>query len=138
MTGQRVLLEMSMSLDGFVARPDVSVNQPMGDDRDRIHDWMFKGKTDREAEAWEEERFADVGAVIMGNTTFEVGVGPWGRQSNLPRAMFRRFPPGTADDRQGWWNALRLRSRRDRECSREGASRRWHDGRHGDGRSEHR
>jgi hypothetical protein len=44
MTGQRVLLEMSMSLDGFVAGPDVSVNQPMGDDRDRIHDWMFKGK----------------------------------------------------------------------------------------------
>jgi dihydrofolate reductase len=50
----------------------------MGHDRGLIHDWMFKGKTDREAEAGEEEQFAGTGAVIMVNTTFEVGVGPWG------------------------------------------------------------
>jgi hypothetical protein len=48
----------------------------MGHDRGLIHDWMFKGKTDREAEAGEEEQFAGTGAVIMVNTTFEVGVGP--------------------------------------------------------------
>jgi hypothetical protein len=79
---------MSLSLDGFVAGPHVSVHQPMGEDRDRIHDWMFKGKTDREAEAWEEERFADIGAVIMGNRTFEVGVGPWGDHPTIHAPCF--------------------------------------------------
>jgi dihydrofolate reductase len=73
-----VFLEMTMTLDGFVAGPGVRMEEPMGDDGERIHDWMFKGKTDREAEASEIEKFADIGAVIIGNTTFELGVGPWG------------------------------------------------------------
>jgi dihydrofolate reductase len=78
MTAGTVLLEMSMSLDGFVAGSGVSVRMPMGNDRGRIHDWMFQGKTAQEARTWEEEQFANIGAVIMGNTTFDVGVGPWG------------------------------------------------------------
>jgi len=69
---------MSISLDGFAAGAGVSVEHPMGHDRGLIHDWMFNGKTDREAKAWEEEQFAGTGALIMGSTTFEVGVGPWG------------------------------------------------------------
>jgi hypothetical protein len=44
-----ILLEMSMSLDGFVAGPNVDVERPMGDGGDRVHDWMFAGKTDEEA-----------------------------------------------------------------------------------------
>jgi hypothetical protein len=90
MAGATVYLEMSMSLDGFVAGPGVSLEQPMGDDRGRIRAWMFEGKTDRESEAWEEEHFTPVGAVIMGNTTFEVGVDPWGKQPDVPCAVLRR------------------------------------------------
>jgi dihydrofolate reductase len=73
-----VYLDMSMSLDGFVAGPGVGVAEPMGVGGERLHDWMFAGRTAEEAEAFEEEKLSDVGAVIMGRTTFELGVGPWG------------------------------------------------------------
>lgn len=73
-----IYLNMSMSLDGFVAGPGVGVAQPMGEGGERLHDWMFAGRTAEEAEAFEEEQLSDVGAVIMGHTTFELGVGPWG------------------------------------------------------------
>jgi hypothetical protein len=40
-----------MSLDGFVAGPNVSTEQPMGEGAGAsVHDWMFSGKSDAEAE----------------------------------------------------------------------------------------
>ncbi len=74
----KVILDMSMSLDGFIAGPNVDVGQPMGDGGERLHDWMFLGKTGREATAFEEEWFEATGAIIMGRRTFDVGVVPWG------------------------------------------------------------
>jgi hypothetical protein len=42
---------MSVSLDGFVAGPNVSTEQPMGDGAEAsVHDRMFSGKSDAEAE----------------------------------------------------------------------------------------
>jgi dihydrofolate reductase len=73
-----VYLDMSMSLDGCVAGPGVGVAEPMGVGGERLHDWMFASRTAEEAEAFEVENLSDVGAVIMGRTTFELGVGPWG------------------------------------------------------------
>jgi dihydrofolate reductase len=104
MTVGTVFLEMSMSLDGFVAGAAVSVERPMGDDRGRIHDWMFKGKTNRAAEAWEEEQFADIGAIIMGNTTFEVGVGPWSDNPTFHAPCFVISHEARENDRQGRWH----------------------------------
>ena len=37
----KVLLEMSMSLDGYVAGPDVSAEAPMGRGGELLHEWMF-------------------------------------------------------------------------------------------------
>jgi dihydrofolate reductase len=73
-----VLVELSVSLDGFVAGPNVDVDRPLGDGGDRLHDWMFSGRTPEEAEAFEVESFANVGALVMGRRVFDVGVGPWG------------------------------------------------------------
>jgi hypothetical protein len=42
---------MSMSLDGFIAGPNVSVANGMGDNGECLHDWMFAGKSGEEAEA---------------------------------------------------------------------------------------
>ena len=43
-----------MSLDGFVAGPNVSTEQPMGEGAGAsVHDWMFSGKSDAEAERFE-------------------------------------------------------------------------------------
>jgi hypothetical protein len=45
-----------MSLDGFVARPKVSTEQPMGEGAS-VHDWMFSGKSDAEAARFERDHF---------------------------------------------------------------------------------
>ncbi len=36
-----VLADCSMSVDGFVAGRDVSVDQPMGAGGERLHEWLF-------------------------------------------------------------------------------------------------
>jgi hypothetical protein len=46
-----IVLDMSMSLDGFIAGPNVSTEQPMGEGAEAsVHDWMFSGRSDAEAE----------------------------------------------------------------------------------------
>ena len=74
-----VRVHMSASLDGFVAGPDVSVEQPMGVGGERLHEWMFAASdaTDIETAA---EMFSTrtTGAVVMGRRTFDVGEQPWG------------------------------------------------------------
>ena len=69
-----VRAHMSMSLDGFVAGPDVSVEQPMGVGGERLHEWMF-GATDAGDIATAAEMFSTrtTGAVVMGRRTFDVG-----------------------------------------------------------------
>jgi dihydrofolate reductase len=80
---------MSMSLDGFVAGPNVSTEQPMGEGAGAsVHDWMFSGKSDAEADRFERDHFADTGAVIMGRTTFDLGVGPWGENPTFHAPCF--------------------------------------------------
>jgi hypothetical protein len=37
------VLYMSMSLDGFVAGPNESVDNGLGDGGDRLHEWFFSG-----------------------------------------------------------------------------------------------
>ena len=74
----RVFLDLSMSLDGFVTGPDVGPQQPMGIEGERLHDWMFAGKTDEEATAFQTAEFRGVGAVIIGRRTLDLGLGPWG------------------------------------------------------------
>src|SRR6266545_4135089 len=42
----KVTSDVSVSLDGFVTGPNVGVGNGMGDDGDRLHDWMFDAKTE--------------------------------------------------------------------------------------------
>jgi dihydrofolate reductase len=73
-----IYANLSMSLDGYIAGPNVSVDNGMGDDGDRLHDWMFAGKSGEEAEAFLADGLASVGAFVMGRTMLDVGIGPWG------------------------------------------------------------
>jgi dihydrofolate reductase len=73
-----IYANMSMSLDGFIAGPNVSVANGMGDGGERLHDWMFVGKSGEEGEAWLAKQFVSTGAVLMGRTMLDVGIGPWG------------------------------------------------------------
>jgi dihydrofolate reductase len=72
-----VKCEISMSLDGFVAGPNVRVGNGMGDDGDRLHDWMFDAKTETDAEIVD-EKFSSTGAIVIGKRMFDVGFEPWG------------------------------------------------------------
>ena len=58
-----VILDISMSLDGFIAGPKDDDNP----DRElhaleSLHDWMFAGKSSTEIEAYQVEKFKPMGA----------------------------------------------------------------------------
>lgn len=71
-----VLLMASMSLDGYVAGPNVSVEEPMGEGGERLHEWMFTDPAPSDVELLAKVR-ADTGAVVIGSRTFDVGLRHW-------------------------------------------------------------
>ena len=73
-----VLLAFTMSLDGFVAGPDVSLEHPMGKGGERLHDWLFKSEAEGADATMARELASRVGAVVLGKTTFDVGLPQWG------------------------------------------------------------
>lgn len=75
----KVILNMSMSLDGFIAGPHIRPEEPMGDEGERLHEWMFKeGNTAKLPEEHHAAFFKNTGAYIMGRRTFDLGLEPWG------------------------------------------------------------
>ena len=44
----KVISDMSMSPDGFIAGPNDSVEQPLGDGGERLHQWAYELATWRE------------------------------------------------------------------------------------------
>lgn len=83
-----VLLNMTVSLDGFNAGPNVSVDRPMGEGGERLHEWLFQDGSDRGVAAGgtaprgvdveqAQGLAADTGAVLIGRRTFDIGVGQW-------------------------------------------------------------
>jgi dihydrofolate reductase len=74
---KKVVLDMSMSLDGFIAGPNVGKEYPMGMNGESLHTWMFSTPRDKVDADVEREMFAKTGAVILGNRTFTVGVDLW-------------------------------------------------------------
>jgi dihydrofolate reductase len=74
---QQVVLYISMSLDGFVTGPNVGAEHPLGEDGERLHDWMFDRKTDADAKVVDEV-YARTGAVLIGKRMFDLGFEPWG------------------------------------------------------------
>jgi dihydrofolate reductase len=83
-----VRLEISMSLDGFVAGPDADLDNPLGHNGERLHEWIFgqaswratHGEDGGESGPDDEviqRSLARQGAVIMGRRMFSGGHGPW-------------------------------------------------------------
>ena len=92
-----VFLELTMSVDGFVAGPNPTLEEPLGVGDERLHDWMTAtqawrerhGEAGGEATATSEmveRELARQGALVMGRQMFGGGEGPWGD-----------------DPWQGWW-----------------------------------
>ena len=94
----KVRVHISTSLDGYVAGPNESMEEPLGHGGEALHDWLIDLKAWREVAGMEggvvnantvvaQEAFANVGAEIMGRGKFgPPSRGPWGD-----------------DPWQGWW-----------------------------------
>ena len=63
-----------MSLDGFVAGPNQSVEDPLGEGAEVLHRWMFERREENLAEV---EAIVDAGAFIMGRNMFGPVRGEW-------------------------------------------------------------
>jgi dihydrofolate reductase len=83
-----VTCHISMSLDGFVAGPRQSVENPIGEGGMRLHEWVFRTATWRAQQGLTggehtvdadviDEVVRNVGAYIMGRKMFGGGEGPW-------------------------------------------------------------
>ena len=64
---------MTMSLDGFIAGPGISKADPMGKNGQRLHDWLFKGKTETD-DVMIKDIMNNSGAVITGSTTYTTAI----------------------------------------------------------------
>lgn len=80
--------EISMSVDGYVAGPEVSAEAPLGSGGERLHDWMFTGKSAGESEQFETEHFSTIGALILGRRMADLGIGPWGEDPTFHAPCF--------------------------------------------------
>jgi dihydrofolate reductase len=95
----KVKAQISVSLDGYMAGPRQSEENPLGEGGMALHEWVFKlaawrephGREGGEAEenpsnAVIEAAQAGTGAVVMGRNMFGPVRGPWGEE-----------------DWKGWW-----------------------------------
>src|SRR4051812_28581184 len=80
--------QISISLDGFAAGPNQSLDNPIGEGGLRLHDWAFPTEHWREQHGLSggergpddevvDEVFRGVGAYIMGRKMFGGGDGAW-------------------------------------------------------------
>ncbi len=84
----KLRFRISMSLDGFVAGPSQSVDNPIGIGGMRLHEWVFplaawramhglEGGEVNESTRVIEESLANIGATVMGRNMFGGHPGPW-------------------------------------------------------------
>src|SRR5215207_1065381 len=83
-----LVLDISMSLDGYVAGPNPSMDDPLGEGGEQLHEWVFPLAAWREPHGMEggettaestmvEEHVGSLGATIMGRRMFSGGQGRW-------------------------------------------------------------
>jgi dihydrofolate reductase len=94
----KLLLDISMSLDGFIAGPNPTLDEPLGRGGGQLHEWAFAtrsarerhgmagGKANADSQVVEDTVFA-TGSTVMGRRMYSGGEGGW---SDDPRA-------------DGWW-----------------------------------
>lgn len=94
----KVFLDITTSLDCFVAGPSPTLEEPLGEGGERLHEWLIGTATFRETHGQSGgERNADSevfqelvdskGASVMGRRMFSGGAGPWEDDPNA----------------SGWW-----------------------------------
>ncbi len=99
----KVFADISISLDGFVAGPSPTLEDPLGVGGERLHDWVIgleawrkrhglEGGDTTPSSAVVEEGVARQGSVVMGRRMFSGGDGPWEDDPN-PDGWWGDDPP---------------------------------------------
>jgi dihydrofolate reductase len=94
----QVSFDITMSLDGFVAGPNQTLEEPLGRGGEQLHEWITATAAWRERHGHEggeadadsgvvAESVARQGALVMGRRMFSGGEGPWEDDPNA----------------DGWW-----------------------------------
>jgi dihydrofolate reductase len=94
----KVLFDISTSVDGFVAGPDPTLEEPLGRGGEGLHEWVVALKSWRERHGLSggeetpdsellDETIRKTGATVMGRRMFSGGEGPWEDDPNA----------------DGWW-----------------------------------
>jgi dihydrofolate reductase len=94
----KVHVDISMSLDGYVAGPEPTLEEPLGRGGEGLHEWAFGARAWRASHGLDggeegvdseliEETLARNAATIMGRRMFSGGAGPWEADPNA----------------NGWW-----------------------------------
>ena len=94
----KVFVEVTTSLDGYVAGPNQTLEEPLGRSGERLHEWLYglaafrerhggSGGEESADSALLEESWGRTGAVVMGRRMFSGGSGPWETDPNA----------------NGWW-----------------------------------
>lgn len=84
----KVIVNLTMSLDGYIAGPNVRMEEPMGDGGEQLHNWMFSNNADGQLENTGAEVFQGTGAFIIGGRTFDLGVEHWGEDPEFHAPCF--------------------------------------------------
>jgi dihydrofolate reductase len=94
----KLILDISVSLDGFVAGPNQTLDEPLGRGGEGLHEWgvvlrawrethgLSGGETNPDSEIME-EALRNTGATVMGRRMYSGGEGPWEDDPNA----------------DGWW-----------------------------------
>ena len=84
----KLRVHISTSVDGFIAGPNQTLEQPLGEGGEQLHDWVVQLEAWRKPHGLEageinastsvvEELQSNVGATVMGRNMFGGGPGPW-------------------------------------------------------------
>jgi dihydrofolate reductase len=94
-----------MSLDGYVAGPNQSLDDPLGVGAQRLHEWIFESRTGREMigqpggtegvdDGFMARGFEGIGATVMGRNMFGPVRGEWAPVAGEPwRGWWGEEPP---------------------------------------------
>ncbi len=84
----KLVLDLTTSLDGFVAGPNITLEKPLGEGGEHLHEWLFAAASWRDSHGGGEgaagqdsdvyaETTDSTGAVVMGRRMFSGGEGHW-------------------------------------------------------------
>ena len=95
----KVILDITMSLDGFIAGPNDGPGRPLGDGGERLFAWYFSGDTEFEmpsgtmtfrvspASAGVLQEVRTIGALVTGRRTFDIA-NAWGGRHPVDVPVF--------------------------------------------------